>query len=393
MDGFRLSGGQLALPNGALMFGTLDVRDGKISGVYTGAAPASDLEVVDMSGLIVAPGFIDIHLNGGMGETFEETDGEGLDRILDLCARHGTTSVLGALNTAPREVRMQSLARLQRAQTHHPVDFLGVYLEGPYYNPAQRGAHRAEWMRDPDPDEYGAWIDRFGDMIRVVSLAPERTGAMRMIRDLDRAGIVPAVGHSMATEKEMDEAIAAGVRMVTHLYNAQSTFYRGDAGKRLGVAEVGLMRDELMVEIIPDGHHLTPAMLSWVLKAKPHALICAITDAMHATGLGPGQYRMMGQTVWVENGEAFREDRKRHAGSILTMDQAVRLMCAAGAEAGDAIRMATEVPARAIGVDDRKGKLVKGYDADLVLLDGGLNVAQTICRGKSAFKSKGDDGR
>jgi N-acetylglucosamine-6-phosphate deacetylase len=172
------------------------------------------------------------------------------------------------------------------------------------------------------------------------------------------------------------------VRLITHIYNAQSSFVRSDEGKHLGVAEVGLMRDDLVVEVIPDGFHLTPAMLAWIVKVKPWDLICATTDAMHATGLGPGKYQMMGQTVWVEGDEAFREDRKRHAGSILTMEKGVQHLVRAGASVGHALKMATEVPARVIGVDTYKGKLTKGYDADLVFLDDALNVAATVCRGQ-----------
>ena len=374
------------MPNGQLVDGTLDVVGDQIVGV---CEETEDLDEIDVSGLIVAPGFIDLHLNGGMGESFEDADAEGLSHILDLYVKHGTTSLLGTLNTAPREKRLQSLSRIQswKDQMSHPVEFLGVYMEGPYYNPEQRGAHREDWMRDPDPAEYGEWIDRFGDLIRVVSLAPERTGAMACIRALDRAGIIPAVGHSMASDAVMVEAIEAGVRLVTHLYNAQSTFYRGDDGKHLGIAEMGLLRDELTVEIIPDGYHLTPMMLSFVLKAKAHHLICATTDAMHATGLGSGQYELFGQTVWVEGDEAFREDRKRHAGSILTMEKGVRILVNAGASVGEAIQMATEVPARVVGVDDRKGKLAKGYDADLVLLNSNLDVVATVCRGEVAHQN------
>jgi N-acetylglucosamine-6-phosphate deacetylase len=387
VDDFRLCGGQVVFPNGEVGFGDVAVVGGKL--VDVGAV--ADLRIIDVTGLIVAPGYIDIHVNGGIGHTFEDADADGLDQILEMYAQHGTTSLLGAMNTAPREKRMDSLARVKKwadAKTRS-VNFLGVYLEGPYYNPEQRGAHQADWMRDPDPDEYGIWLDRFGDLIRVISLAPEREGALTFIRELDRVGIVPAVGHSMATGSVMREAINAGVRLVTHIYNAQSTFLRSDEGKHLGVAEMGLMCDELTVEIIPDGFHLTPEMLAFILKVKPTELICATTDAMHATGLGPGKYEMMGQTVWVDGNEAFREDRNRHAGSILTMEKAVQNLVGTGASMGDAIRMATEVPARTIGVDDHKGKLLKGYDADLVLLDDHLNVVATLCGGEVVYDKAG----
>ena len=386
MDGFRLINGQLAMPNGQLLYSSIDIAGQKIDGIGESSDQQNE---IDVSGLIVAPGFIDLHLNGGLGHSFEDADARGLSQILDLYVKHGTTSLLGTINTAPPEKRIESLTRLENWSRNlsHPVEFLGVYLEGPYYSVEQRGAHRADWMHNPDPEEYGEWIDRFGDLIKVVSLAPERDGSMALIRELDRAGIVPAVGHSMASDAVMVEAIEAGVRLITHLYNAQSTFTRSDVGKHLGVAEMGLLRDELVVEVIPDGYHLTKAMMAFVLKTKAHDLICATTDAMHATGLGPGEYELFGQKVWVDGDEAFREDRKRHAGSILTMEKGVQVLVNAGASVCDAIQMSTEVPARVVGVDDRKGKLVAGYDADLVLLDQDLNVVATICRGKVAHKS------
>ena len=386
MDDFCLINGQLVLPNGQLVQKDIDISGHEIVGIGERASANE----IDVSGLIVAPGFVDLHLNGGMGHSFEDADASGLSQILDLYVKHGTTSLLGTLNTAPREKRVESLMRIDdwSRGLSHPVEFLGVYLEGPYYSEEQRGAHRADWMRDPDPEEYGEWIDRFGDLIRVVSLAPERDGAMTMIRELRRAGIVCAVGHSMASDVVVSEAIEAGVGLVTHLYNAQSTFLRGDDGKHLGVAEMGLLRDELVVEVIPDGYHLTDSMMALVLKAKAHHLICATTDAMHATGLGPGKYELFGQTVWVDGDEAFREDRKRHAGSILTMEKGVQVLVQAGASVEDAILMSSEVPARVAGVDDRKGKLAVGYDADLVLLDSDLNVVATICRGEVAYESE-----
>ena len=389
MDDFRLCGGQIVLPNGAVTFGDVDVVNGQIAEV--GVLTPCDVKTIDVSGLIVAPGYIDIHVNGGAGETFEDAQAQGLDHILDLYARHGTTSLVGALNTAPMEKRLGSLKRLKkwRDERTPSIEFLGVYLEGPYYNPEQRGAHRAEWMCDPNPDEYGIWLDAFGDLVRVVSLAPERDGALTLIRELNRAGVISAVGHSMATGEQVRKAVDAGVRLVTHVYNAQSTFMRHDQGKHLGLAEVGLMCDDLTVEIIPDGFHLTPEMLAFILKVKPVGLICATTDAMHATGLGDGKYEMMGQTVWVEGDEAFREDRKRHAGSILTMEKAVQVLVDTGASVGDAICMATEVPARTIGVDDRKGKLAKGYDADLILLDDHLGVVTTVCGGRIVYDRGG----
>ena len=391
MKAYRLTDGMVVFPDGRVAPGVVDVADGRIEGVFNAReAPPSQFREIALQGLTVAPGFIDIHVNGGGGETFEDAASEGMSKILRTFARHGTTSLLGTLNTAPHDARAASLERLQawRPRREDDVEFLGVYLEGPYYHPQERGAHRAEWMCDPDPKDYMPLLDRFEGMIRVLSLAPERDGAMALIGELAHRGIVAAVGHSTADEVVMDRAVASGLSLVTHHYCAQSTFHRAGAQKHLGVAEVGLMRDELTVEIIPDGRHLPPALLAFVLKLKSHEKVCVVTDAMHAAGLGPGEYSIMGMAVWVDDEVAYREDRMRFAGSILTMDRAVRALVQAGIPPGEAVQMATAVPARTIGVDNRKGKLAPGYDADLVLLDGDLEVDTTVCRGRIAYSRK-----
>ena len=386
--GYRLTGGAVAFPDGRIAPGVVDVADGRIEAVFpAGGASASSLLEIDVTGFTVAPGFVDIHVNGGGGETFEEATAEGMSKILATSARYGATSLVGTLNTATNAARTVSLERLQAWQPGQEdvVELLGLYLEGPYYHPEQRGAHPAEWMHDPDPEEYLPWLDRFGELIRVFSLAPERDGSMALIRELARRKIVAAVGHSGADETVMDRAIAAGARLVTHHYCAQSTFHRTGADKHLGVAEVGLMRDELTVEVIPDGKHLPPVLLDLILKLKPHDRICVVTDAMQAAGMGPGEYRIMGTTVWVDGEVAYRADRQRYAGSILAMDRAVRNLVETGVALADALKMATDVPARTVGVDDRKGKLAPGYDADVVILDERLTVGATVCRGRVAY--------
>ena len=389
---YRLIGCDVVFQDGSVAPGVVDVRDGAIDGVYRdGEAPETQSRTIDLSGHTVAPGFIDIHINGAGGETFDAGTSEAMSTILSTCSRYGTTAVLGALNTAPDEDR---IAALERLQTWAPgpddrVEFLGVYLEGPYYHPQERGAHPVEWMHDPDPDEYLPWLDRFGDLIRVFSLAPELDGGIELIEALVERGIVAAVGHSTAGEAVMDRAVDAGLTLVTHLYSAQSAFHRDGPVKHLGVAEMALLRDELTVEVISDGHHLPPRLLDLVLKLKPHDRVCVTTDAMQAAGLGPGRYNLMGTAVWVDDEVAYRPDRQRYAGSILTMDRAVRNVVQAGVPVGEAVQMATAVPAQTIGLEKRKGRLARGCDADLVVLDGGLEVSATVCRGRVAYAREG----
>jgi len=373
----KLKSKRVALPTG-IGPAVVEVDGGKIVRVD------DDLwvEATDLGDALLAPGFIDIHCNGGGGETFEDGGQHEIETILRTFARFGTTSIVGAINSAPREARTASLERL--AAFRKPSDcpeFLGAYLEGPYYNPAQRGAHSRDWIREPEPEEYGRWVEDFGPLVRVVASAPELPGSREMIRYLSEQDVVAAIAHTMATDVEVDDAIDAGATLLSHLYNASSTFTRTDEGKHLGVAEMGLLRDALTTEIIPDGHHLTPRMLELIVKVKPPELICITTDAMQATGKGPGEYIVMGQKAWVTEEVAYREDRKRHAGSVLTMDRGVRNVVAAGASVEDALKMAAVVPARTVCVSARKGEIREGFDADLVVLDDALEVMVTISRG------------
>lgn len=378
----KLKSQRVALPEG-IRPAVVDVRDGRIAEV------SHDLsaEAIDLGDAILAPGFIDIHCNGGGTETFEDADQQGIETILQTYARFGTTALVGAINSAPVEVRLKTLERLSGfVQKEGLPTLLGAYLEGPYYSPQQKGAHREAWLREPDREEYATWIEGFGDMVKVVASAPEVPGSLEMTRYLAEHDIVSAIAHTMATDDDVDAAIEAGATLVSHLYNASSTYTRTDEGKHLGAAEMGLLRDALTVEIIPDGHHLTPRMLEFILKVKSSDRICIVTDAMQATGKGPGEYIVMGQKAWVTEEVAYREDRKRHAGSVLTMDRGVRNVVSAGASVEEAFRMASAVPARTVCVSCERGEIRPGMDADFVLLNDNLEVQVTICGGRVAYE-------
>ncbi len=386
-DAFTLTGAEVLLPGGTIARRSVRVDGATITSILPAEAVVTGRSI-DASGFTLSPGFVDIHLNGGGGASFESADEGAFRRVIETGFQYGTTSVVGAINTATREGRITQLEALSQFSGRYASCLLGVHLEGPYYSPGQRGAHHSEWIRVPDPAEYGVWLDRFGDLIRVVTLAPELVGAMDLVHTLSGAGIVPSIGHTMATDEQVDEAIEAGARLVTHIYNAQSVYTRTNSSKHLGVAEMGLLRDELTVEIIPDNRHLTPRMQELIVKTKPHDRVCITTDAMEATGQGPGTYEAMGGVVWVDEEVAYREDRKRHAGSILTMDRGVRNIVRAGAGVASALRMATEVPARTIGAGDRKGILAEGVDADLVLLNDKLEVVTTMSRGEVVYAAE-----
>jgi N-acetylglucosamine-6-phosphate deacetylase len=224
--------------------------------------------------------------------------------------------------------------------------------------------------------------------VKILSCAPELPGALDLIAACAERGVVPAAGHSAANDEQVMAAIEAGLRLVTHVYCAQSTFHRdpGGARKHLGLAEMALLQDKLAVEIIPDGKHLPPPITQLILKNKSPEQVCVTTDAMLAAGLGPGRYRFLGTEVVVEDGVAWRPDRQRYAGSVLTMDGAVRhLVNEVGVPAETALRMASLTPAMVLGLQDRKGSIEPGKDADLTILTPDLHCAATIVGGRVLY--------
>ena len=275
-------------------------------------------------------------------------------------------------------------------------EVLGAYVEGPYFSEKERGAQPEGLIGPPKADDYLPTLESYGDIIRVWAMAPELPGAIEFTQELTRHGIVTALGHSDASEEHVEAAVEAGASLVTHVYCAQSTFHRVDADKKLGLAEMALLMDELTVEVIADGKHLPPRLLQLVLKNKPPEQVCLVTDAMPAAGLAPGEYEFLGDTVWVTEEVAYRADRQRYAGSVLTMGKAVRNTATAYAGETPAVQsvrciereswvevaeMASLTPARVAGVDDRKGSIEVGKDADLVVMSEGGEVRAVVCGG------------
>jgi len=293
--------------------------------------------------------------------------------------------MVGALPAMAPEQRHQALQAIAQYPGRKPgrPELLGVYIEGPYYSAAERGAQPEDLIRPPTPEDYGPTLDEFGDLIKVWSLAPELPGAIEFIRELSRRGIAPALGHSDAGHEDILVAIDAGARLVTHVYCAHSTFHRDMAEKKLGLGEMALLRDELTVELIPDGKHLPPLLLQLVLKNKRPGQACAITDAMPAAGLPPGTYEFLGSEIRVTHEVAYRPDGLRYAGSVLTMGRALQnLRSHGGADLNDSSEMLSLTPAAMLGIADRKGTIEAGKDADLVLLDEHLQIRSVFCRGR-----------
>src|SRR5690554_4413285 len=375
MKKLKITNGKVITPFRIIPNGTVLIEGNKIVAVQEGNIEFGEADEIDAAGLYVSPGFIDIHVHGGGGFDFMDGGGEGFLRIAELHAKYGTTSMVPTTLTSEREQLFNTLDLYEQAHKNNDkgAEFLGLHLEGPYFAMNQRGAQDPRYIRDPDPAEYQEVLKR-ADLIARWSAAPERNGAMEFGRYLREKGILAALAHTDAVYEEVVEAVKNGYTLSTHLYSGMSGVTRKNAFRYAGVIESSLLMDELDVEIIADGIHLPAPLLKLIYKVKGPYKTALITDAMRAAGMPPGESILgnkdTGLSVIVEDDVAKLPDRSSFAGSVSTADRLVRNMVnMADVPLRDAILMMSTTPARIMGVGDRKGALIEGKDADVVLFD------------------------
>ncbi|GAB3792551.1 N-acetylglucosamine-6-phosphate deacetylase [Spirosoma humi] len=388
----KISNGTLVTPYRYIRGGTLVLEDGLIQGIHERDVDVPEATELDARGNYVAPGFIDIHVHGGGGHDFMDGTEEAFLNIANLHARYGTTSLVPTTLTAEKDDLLQTLDVYERANraNHQGAGFLGIHLEGPYFALSQRGAQDPRYIRNPDPREYEEILAYSSSIVRW-SAAPELQGAIPFGRRLREKGIIAAVAHTDAIYEDVLAAYESGYTLATHLYSAMSGVTRRNAFRYAGVIESAYLLD-MDVEIIADGVHLPPPLLKLVYKIKGADRTALITDAMRAAGMPEGESVLGslkdGLKVIVEDGVAKLPDRSSFAGSVATTNQLVRQMVRlADVPLLEAVRMASTTPARIMGVDARKGSLMVGKDADLVIFDDNLTVAATLVNGKIIYST------
>jgi N-acetylglucosamine-6-phosphate deacetylase len=361
-----------ALCNGELVAGDVLTEDGRV--VAVGAAPPPS----GGSGIAV-PGFLDLHINGLVGVDFLSTDEAGYARVSAALARTGVTGYLPTFITSPPadyagalEVAAHALA----AGSEHGARVLGVHLEGPYLSPRWPGAHDPRYLRAPDVDEALALCEL--GPVRMVTLAPELDGALELVSALTAREVVVSCGHSDADAAAAGAAFDRGARAITHLWNA----HRRWAPRDPGIGGLALVRPDVTVQAIVDHVHLAPetAYAAFLTAGTRFSLV---TDAMEAAGQGDGVFRLGRREVEVRGARVALADGSL-AGSVLTMDQAVRNLVGCGASFADAIWAATGAPARLLG-DPELGILRPGAPANVTVLDDELRVVRTLVAGAEAF--------
>lgn len=378
MNELLIRNGRLLRPDGWLESGDVRVAAGSIERIGAGLAPAG-AEVFDARGLIVAPGFIDVHIHGAAGAMCEDADPDSVLRISATLAQFGVTGFLATLATLPPDRLTEAVDAIASVMGAEPgARILGIHLEGPYLSPLRAGAQAVPWMRLPSIEEFDALYDRCDGGIRLVTVAPELEGALPFIAAVRERGVAVSVGHSNASEQEMLLGIEAGATHVTHLFNAMRELHHREPG----VLAVGLTDDRLSVELICDGHHLSPRIVDLALRCKPVGKAVFVSDAVGALGMPDGEYEMFGVRCAIGGGAVRLLHGGNLAGSCLSLDRAVRNVHAwlpqVPLEA--LLQAASTNAAAAIGVQST-GVIAEGADADLVLLDEHLEVVASVVRG------------
>ena len=356
-----------ALSDGAIVDGDVDIEDGRVAAI--GVYPAGQ------SGTAV-PGFVDIQINGFAGVDFAAAEPEDYATAGAALLATGVVAYQPTVITMTEADTVAALANLAGVQPDlSRPHIIGMHLEGPFLSPLRAGAHDPALMIDPDIAIADHWMNE--GPVTMITIAPERPGALELIKCVVAAGVAVACGHSDATAAEAHAAFDRGATTVTHLFNAQRPMTHRDPG----IAGAALSRDDVTVSIIVDGHHLADEIVR--LAYGSPAAVALITDAIAATGQPDGTYPLGNRSVTVEAGAARLEDGTL-AGSVLTMDEAVRNAVDLGIDLSDAIASASAIPARVVNRPDL-GSLGVGASGDVVVLSDDLDVERTLIAGEQVF--------
>ena len=376
----QIINGRVLTPQGWVEGGSVIIEDNKIKAVESCSLPVVGAEVIDAKGCAVVPGGIEMHVHGGGGRDFMEGSEEAFRVAINAHMKHGTTSIFPTLSssTVPMiEAACQTCDKLM-AEENTPV--LGLHLEGPYFNPAQAGAQIPEWIKAPVAEEYEPLLEKYKCLKRWDE-APELPGSVEFITACRKHGVLPSIGHTRAKYEDVLAAHDAGMTHATHFYNAMPVVYKNREFKVPGTVESILAEQDMTVEVIADGIHVPPVMLRMVYQIKGVERTALITDSL-ACAATEGDAAFDPRVI-LEDGVCKLADRSALAGSIATMDRLIRTCVQmANIPLEDACRMASETPAKIMGVYDRKGSLEKGKDADLMMFDEDLKLTYVMQMGR-----------
>jgi N-acetylglucosamine-6-phosphate deacetylase len=419
MDSFSensllLRGARIIAPDRLIQQSSVLIEADRIGRVFDAATsqPPATKSVIDLDGLTLFPGFIDVHIHGAAGIDTMTATADDLRRVGEFLARNGVTAWLPTLVPAAKDQYERAISSIEDAMAQASIcdterrseyrlqsgfadsekdptevgtlntchaRILGVHYEGPFVNSEQCGALHREHFRHytgtGDLDSLPTIKNE--SPVHMMTLAPEVEGGIELIKELRKRGWIVSLGHTRATVAVLDQALAAGARHMTHFMNAMRPLHH----RAPGPVGWGLLHDDVTCDMIADGIHIDPLMLKLILRTKTAERVSLISDAIAAAGLGDGDYEVWGERISVNNGRT-QNARGSIAGSVITMLDAVRMMLSLGASEIDVARMASTNPARLLGIDRDCGAIEEGKRADLVALDQDGNVRLTIIGGR-----------
>ena len=378
-----LENGRVVLPDRVIEAGSVVTESGLIASIEAVSGRATrEATVLDLSGAVLLPGFIDVHIHGAVGVDLMEATPAGLKEVSGYLAERGVTAWLPTLVPGSDENYANAVRAISQSMQSAGARVLGVHYEGPFVNSAQCGALHTEYFKTYSGPEDLNSLPVPENAVRMITMAPEVSGGVELVRELNRRGWVVSIGHTRADLKILAEACDAGARHMTHFMNAMAPLHH----RTPGPVAWGLSRDDVTFDVIADGIHLDPFMLRLLLKIKGVGGISLISDAIAAAGKGDGDYQIWGETITVKNGRTANASGSI-AGSVISLLDAVRLMNSLGVSYVDLAQMVSSNPARLLGLEHVCGSIEVGKRADLVALDQNHNVKLTIVGGHVVYKS------
>ena len=370
--------------NGLFLRGHVVVERGNITALTYGEVPptCTNGEVLHADNLMVCPGLIDTHNHGGNGFGYTGDENEW-KKIQERLSATGVTSLTPTLESETLDETLKFIDRigaLMKKNDSANVDIVGIHLEGPYLNVERKGMHQERFIRTASREEIDRILDRANGIIKIWSMAPEISANMSVIKTLAEAGVSVSVAH---TEADYDTALAAfsaGATRVTHTLNTMPALHQ----RYQGIVTAAWQHGAFM-ELIADGHHVSSTIIKMFVAASDPGKIVLVTDNNECSGLAEGRYTIHGRPLIIE-GTQLQCETGILAGSVAGLNQCALNVSRCGFAAGLAIKMASENPARSVGVFDRKGSIETGKDADMVVMDGQFEVMATVKGGKIVYK-------
>lgn len=368
---------------GQFMPAQIEVVNGKIERIYShGKKEVS----VDYGSQRILPGFIDIHTHGAYGFDTNDAEPEGLRDWMKRIPEEGVTAILPTTVTQMPEVLMDAVSNVAKVieEGYEGAEILGIHFEGPYLDMNYKGAQPPEAIAVPSVEQFKMYQEAAKGWIKYITISPEHDENFALIHHCATSGVVVSMGHSSASYEDAQMAVANGATSMTHVYNGMTPYLH----RAPGLVGTALRMDDIYGEIIGDGHHSHVAAVNVFFKAKGKHHGIMITDSLRAKHCPPGgNYQLGGHDIEInENGLAYLKGTNTIAGSTLSMNQGLKILIEeAGVPIDAAINACTINPAKCLGVDNRKGKICAGFDADMVVLDREYQVVATYCKGKKVF--------